>query len=36
VNKRSILVIAGVVVVSAAVWLGGHALWNVIVAMHHR
>ena len=35
-NKRSILVIAGIVVVSTVVWLGGHALWNVIVAMHHR
>jgi hypothetical protein len=35
-NKRSIIVIVAVVVVSAAMWLGGHSLWNVILAMHGR
>jgi hypothetical protein len=35
-NKRSIRVVVGVVVVAAVLWLGGQALWNVIVAMHHR
>ncbi len=34
-NKRSIVLIVAVVV-AAALWLGGHAFWNTLLAMHHR
>jgi hypothetical protein len=35
-KKRSIVAIVLVVVVAAAAWLGGHSLWNAILAMHGR
>jgi len=35
-NKRSIVTIVAVVALAAGLWLGGQALWNVVVAMHHR
>jgi uncharacterized membrane protein len=35
-RKRSIVAIVTVIVVAAVIWLGGHALWDVIVAMHSR
>jgi hypothetical protein len=35
-NKRSIVAAVTVVVVAAALWLGGQALWNVVLAMHGR
>jgi uncharacterized membrane protein len=35
-RKRSIIAIVTVVVVAAVMWLGGHALWDVILAMHGR
>jgi hypothetical protein len=35
-NRRSIVAIIVVVVVAVAMWLGGHALWNTILAMHGR
>jgi len=34
VNKRTIVAIVTVVVVAGVVWLGGHALWSAILAMH--
>jgi hypothetical protein len=33
-RKRSIGIV--VMVVAAALWLGGHALWSAILAMHSR
>lgn len=35
-KKRSILMIAAVVVVAVVFWLGGQALWNMLLAMHGR
>ena len=35
-SKRSILAMIAVVVVVAGVCLCGHALWNMLLAMHHR
>jgi len=35
-NKRSIVVMAIVVVVAVGLWLGGQALWAMILAMHER
>ena len=35
-KKRSILTIVAVVVVAAAFWLGGQALWSMLLAMHGR
>jgi len=35
-NKRSIVAAVTVVVVAAALWLGGQALWNVLLVMHGR
>ena len=34
-NKRLIVIIV-LVVVAAGVWLGSHALWNALLAMHGR
>jgi hypothetical protein len=34
-KKRSMIGIV-VMVVAAALWLGGHALWSAILAMHGR
>ena len=36
VNKRSTIALVVVVVVAVALWLGGQALWNVILVMHGR
>jgi hypothetical protein len=36
VNGRSIVAIVAVVVVAASLWLGGQALWNMLLAMHDR
>ncbi len=33
-NKRSIAAIVMVVLVAAGLWLGGHALWNLLLRMH--
>jgi hypothetical protein len=33
-NKRATLTIVTVIVVAAAMWFGGAALWHVILAMH--
>jgi hypothetical protein len=35
-RKRNIIAIVTVVVVAAVLWLGGHALWDVVLAMHGR
>jgi hypothetical protein len=35
-NKRSTIALVVVVVAAVAIWLGGQALWNVILAMHGR
>jgi hypothetical protein len=36
VNKRSAIAVVAVVVVAVALWLGGHALWNIVLALHGR
>jgi hypothetical protein len=33
-NKRSITIAAIVVLVAAAAWLGGNALWHAVLVMH--
>jgi hypothetical protein len=35
-RKRSVVAIVTVIVVAAVIWLGGHALWDAILAMHGR
>jgi hypothetical protein len=35
-SKRSIVAVVAVVVVAAVLYLCGHALWTMLVAMHHR
>jgi len=35
-KTRQMVVVVAVLVVAAALWLGGQALWNTIVAMHQR
>jgi hypothetical protein len=35
-SKRTIVVVVALIVVAVGLWLGGHAVWNVLVAMHHR
>jgi hypothetical protein len=34
-NRRSIVMVVAGVVVAALLWHGGHALWHMLVAMHH-
>jgi hypothetical protein len=33
-SKRPTVVILVVVLVAVVFWLGGHAVWNVVLAMH--
>ena len=33
-SKRSIVVIVAVGVVVAVLWIGGHLLWDTLLAMH--
>jgi hypothetical protein len=35
-SKRSIAVIVAVIAVTAALWLGGNALWHALLVMHGR
>lgn len=35
-SKRAIGILVLVIVVSAALWLGGRVIWNVLLAMHGR
>jgi hypothetical protein len=35
-SKRSIVAIVGVLVVAGVLWVGGRALWTMLVAMHQR
>jgi hypothetical protein len=34
-NKRTIVLVAVIIAVAAALYLGGHALWHLLVALHH-
>jgi hypothetical protein len=35
-KRRSIATAVAVVVIALVIWLGGHALWNAVLAMHGR
>jgi hypothetical protein len=35
-KRRSIATAGIVIVVAVVMWLGGHALWNAVLAMHGR
>ena len=34
-NRRRIILLVVVLALAAGLWLGGRALWGVLVAMHH-
>jgi hypothetical protein len=34
-NKRTIVLVVVLVAVAAALFFGGHALWHLLVALHH-
>jgi hypothetical protein len=35
-SKKAMVIVAAVVIVGTACWFCSEALWNAIVAMHHR
>ena len=35
-KRRSLIVVAIVMLVAAAAWLGGNALWHAVLVMHGR
>ena len=34
-NKRGIVVVVVIVAAAAALFFGGHALWSLLIALHH-